>query len=477
MSRVRAALFIGLAAFTLAPTISGSSRHTPADEFDEFECQAEAITSSEAKCISIPCPLQHYTYSSCRAACAARRDCLSFSIDEAGNCLLKDRALVIPVLPSDPLHALEPKACSRTAIDFPWWWLNATGMIGQYRLADIIGCFGERVDAFYCAGLDPANVRKQWPGSIGDYYTRFAEKVYDMKALTRSVDALRYRGMRPVPRSSALQGLHTCPFVKPSRNECVVHVRLGEVFSNDVCNRSADELWRGRPGTGGPWTINEEVGSASVCDRYVRPESYYFGLLNELPKGATGLVIVAKVNTLLDDGRSFSDERNMTGFGHGALGRSRKYISHLRRWLESAAKSRSGSSLHVRWISPEGSGQLGVDCDFEFMSEARFFAPSGGNFGRLIGEVVHERGGRVLGPLGAVLRSGLRSLRNRVESGRPSHSARLPSHSGHITFDRPQAPRRSPNMARAAWWRKATNAFCISKGGNRSHCQDFKGWG
>ena len=210
--------------------------------------------------------------------------------------------------------------------------------------------------------------------------------------------------------------------------------------------------------------------------RYVRPESYYYGLLNELPKGATGLVIVAKVNTLLDDGRSFSDERNMTGFGHGALGRSRKYISHLRRWLESA-KSRSGSSLHVRWISPEGSGQLGVDCDFEFMSEARFFAPSGGNFGRLIGEVVHERGGRVLGPLGAVLRSGLRSLRNRVESGRPSHSARLPSHSGHITFDRPQAPRRSPNMARAAWWRKATNAFCISKGGNRSHCQDFKGWG
>ena len=38
----------------------------------------------------------------------------------------------------------------------------------------------------------------------------------------------------------------------------------------------------------------------------MRPESYYYGLLNELPKGATGLVIVAKVNTLLDDGRSFS---------------------------------------------------------------------------------------------------------------------------------------------------------------------------
>ena len=141
-----------------------------------------------------------------------------------------------------------------------------------------------------------------------------------------------------------------------------------------------------------------------------------------------------------------------------------RYISHLRRWIESA-KSRSGSSLHVRWISPAGSGQLGVDCDFAFMSEARFFAPSGGNFGRLIGEVVNERGGRVLGPLGAVLRSGLRSLRNRAELGRPSHS-------GHITFDRLQAPRRSPNMARAAWWRKATNAFCISKGGNRSNCKD-----
>ena len=272
------ALFIGLAASTLASTISGSTRHTPADEFDEFECQAEAITSPEARCINgMPCPLQHYvapyTYSSCRAACAARRDCLSFSIDKEGNCILKDRALVVPVLPSDPLHALEPKACARTAIDFPRWWLNATGMIGQYRLADIIGCFGERVDAFYCAGLDPANVRKQWPGSIGDYYTRFAEKVYDMKALTRSVDAMRYRGMRPVPRSSALQGPHTCPFVKPARNECVVHVRLGEVFGNDVCNRSADELWRGRPGTGAPWTIHEEFGSASVCDRYARPEN------------------------------------------------------------------------------------------------------------------------------------------------------------------------------------------------------------
>ena len=40
-----------------------------------------------------------------------------------------------------------------------------------------------------------------------------------------------------------------------------------------------------------------------IYGRYVRPESYYYGLLNELPKGATGLVIVAKVNTLLDDGR------------------------------------------------------------------------------------------------------------------------------------------------------------------------------
>ena len=128
----------------------------------------------------------------------------------------------------------------------------------------------------------------------------------------------------------------------------------------------------------------------------------------------------------------------------------------MRRWLESA-KSRSGSSLHVRWISPAGSGQLGVDCDFAFMSEARFVAPSGGNFGRLIGEVVHERGGRVLGPLGAV-------LRNRAESvmARPSHSGQVkssqakPSHSGHITFDRLHAPRRSPNMVRAAWWRKAT---------------------
>ena len=135
----------------------------------------------------------------------------------------------------------------------------------------------------------------------------------------------------------------------------------------------------------------------------------------------------------------------------------------MRRWLESA-KSRSGSSLHVRWISPAGSGQLGVDCDFAFMSEARFFAPSGGNFGRLIGEVVHERGGKVLGPLGAV-------LRNRAESvtARPSHSRQVkssqvkpsqvkPSHSGHITFDRLQAPRRSPNMVRAAWRRKATAA-------------------
>jgi hypothetical protein len=63
----------------------------------------------------------------------------------------------------------------------------------------------------------------------------------------------------------------------------------------------------------------------------VRPESYYYGLLNELPKGATGLVIVAKVNTLLDDGRSFSNNDNETGFGfgHGAMGRSLKYTSLL----------------------------------------------------------------------------------------------------------------------------------------------------
>ena len=52
-------------------------------------------------------------------------------------------------------------------------------------------------------------------------------------------------------------------------------------------------------------------------------------LLNELTKGATGLVIVAKVNKLLDDGRSFSDEPNKTGFGHGAMGRSRRYSDDL----------------------------------------------------------------------------------------------------------------------------------------------------
>jgi len=67
------------------------------------------------------------------------------------------------------------------------------------------------------------------------------------------------------------------------------------------------------------------IWNAGIYGRYVRPESYYYGLLNELPKGATGLVIVAKVNTLLDDGRSFYK----AGFGHGALGRSRRYISLL----------------------------------------------------------------------------------------------------------------------------------------------------
>jgi hypothetical protein len=71
------------------------------------------------------------------------------------------------------------------------------------------------------------------------------------------------------------------------------------------------------------------IWNAGIYGRYVRPESYYYGLLNELPKGATGLVIVAKVNTLLDDGRSFSNNDNETGFGHGAMGRSLKYIPLL----------------------------------------------------------------------------------------------------------------------------------------------------
>jgi hypothetical protein len=38
---------------------------------------------------------------------------------------------------------------------------------------------------------------------------------------------------------------------------------------------------------------------------------------------------VAKVNTLLDDGRKFSNNDNETGFGHGAMGRSLKYIPLL----------------------------------------------------------------------------------------------------------------------------------------------------
>jgi hypothetical protein len=87
------------------------------EHFDaEFKCQSPAVTSTEARCIGVPCPLQYYNFSGCRGACAARRDCLSFSIDEHGNCFLKDRALVVPVSPSDPLYALQPKGCLRNRL-------------------------------------------------------------------------------------------------------------------------------------------------------------------------------------------------------------------------------------------------------------------------------------------------------------------------------------------------------------------------
>ena len=70
----------------------------------------------------------------------------------------------------------------------------------MYRLTDIVRCsrLAEHLItlqnesrtnvSFFCGALDPANIRLQWPGSIGDSYVQQAKVPYDLEALKTVID-------------------------------------------------------------------------------------------------------------------------------------------------------------------------------------------------------------------------------------------------------------------------------------------------
>ena len=71
-------------------------------------------------------------------------------------------------------------------------------------------------------------------------------------------------------------GLHRLPCrdIQHGPDECVVYVRLGEVFSQ--INLTAQELWRGQPGTGAPWDWDWDWGRKA---RQLEPTSNQFATL------------------------------------------------------------------------------------------------------------------------------------------------------------------------------------------------------
>ena len=341
----------------------------------QFTCKRNVQVSGG--CIGGRCPFKDIEIERCRAMCSTRRTCSSFIHNKYGACFLKDGDLFAGA--DDPVHQTIACAKLQTVAKHAAVWRKKTWPFsGFYRLSDILRC-SHVLDplsesAFPCGGLDAVNIRRLWPGSLGDEYSRH------VSLPTRP----RHEERHLAPRMSALASVlesrmhagFSCGEPPPVASSCVFHIRMGDVFrdcdgrSLDCTNRSAADLWSGDP-HGKAW-------STTAGEEMIQNRAHFEHALNRLPKWASTIVITAA----------------STAAGPW-LGKEREYIELLSALVRSRGLR---VRRRVQATAPsDGFNHTKVDCDFLFMSAAACYLPSGGGFSNLVANFVQHRGGFILG--------------------------------------------------------------------------------
>ena len=154
----------------------------------------------------------------------------------------------------------------------------------------------------------------------------------------------------------------------------IIHLRLGDVIDNH--DRSVDsflsgdyqvndEMWDSMNGR--KWRGTNCTAQTCTSEGYVKPLTYFETLLSKVPVCVRRVILVSGSHTQTKNPQ-----------------KSAEYLRRLREFLE-----QYGFEVEVRWNKPP-------DDDFVFMSNAKYFVPSGGGFSELVARVVKEFGGLVL---------------------------------------------------------------------------------
>ena len=347
---------------------------------------------STGRCLTTPCPITRLGFASeevCRWLCATNEACRSFTHNRYGHCFLQ-------AAPANAAHvwAAEDKhqhydtvLCVKIRGDMRQW-VDHTKLAGAYRLGDLIMCsdgamllgsqpgFRPKGGGFeWCATLDHVNVRRRFPGSIGERYLKAARQSKDMGALVGAVES-KLQDVRKSGECGAPEA-----YTPPSSGTCVFHVRLGEIFG--MTDRSAADLWHGdKRGDAYRGTTNKPNKENNLGERYIQPRSFFERALRHMPNGTTRAVLVGNAASLVP--------RGGTTYGAGGAGKSLAYLQLLRKFLATkgvTVEVYNGSRLR---------SHHGVDCDYLYMAQASCFLRTGGSFGTSVAAVVRRRGGQVL---------------------------------------------------------------------------------
>ena len=237
------------------------------------------------------------------AYCVQVGGCTSYTFNVYGQCYLRSALGIVRA--DDPRHGTV--TCARMTGYDATWRERTWPFAGMYRLTDIVKCsrLAEHLITrqaelrpnipFSCGGLDPANNRLQWPGSIGDSYAQQAKVPYDLDALRTVIDRQITLNM-------------SCGAARPRRAACVFHIRAGDIFRSctaaqcgpahnqsrlhcgDCVAHSAAELWRGNGSSGTAWR-------STIGETMVQPRSYFERALRNSPSGTRSAILVGQFST------------------------------------------------------------------------------------------------------------------------------------------------------------------------------------
>ena len=338
----------------------------------QFACRRDV--TSNAQCLSTEtCPLQRVVADEreCRKYCMQAGGCSSYTFNVYGQCHLRP---ALGIGRADDLRH-GTVTCARMTGYAATWRKKTWPFAGMYRLADIVKCsrlaehlITRRAERrpnvpFACGGLDPANIRLQWSGSIGDSYAQQAKVPYDLEALKTVID-----------RQKSKNGKVSCGAARPPRAACVFHIRAGDIFRSctaalgrgDCVAHSAEELWRGSGPNGTAWR-------STIGEKMVQPRSYFERALRNLPNATRSAILVGQFST-----RAGTPEAG--------------YVALLTAWL----KARGLTVLRHQAVVRGQFDHRQVDCELLFMARSRCFVPSGGGFSELVAQMVERKGGVVI---------------------------------------------------------------------------------